>query len=209
MQHCYCSVRKYRLPGSYIRCSTATLRYENVDCLDPTYDAALLLFGTKISTAWILHRMQHCYCSVRKYRLPGSYIRCSTATVWYENIDCLYPTYDAALLLFDMKISTACILHTMQHCYYSLWKYRLSVSYIRCSTATIRYENIDCLYPTYDAALLLFDMKISTACILHTMQHCYCSLWKYRLPVSYVRYNTTTVRYANIDSIWPTYDAAY
>jgi len=55
----------------------ATVRYENIDCLCRTCDAALLLFDVQL--------------------------RLQRATIWCENVDKLYPTYDAAVLLFGMN----------------------------------------------------------------------------------------------------------
>jgi hypothetical protein len=53
-----------------------------------TYEAALLLFGMKTSTA-LVHTMQQSYYSAIKRQLK------------------LFPACDAALLLFGMKASTA------------------------------------------------------------------------------------------------------
>lgn len=60
----------------------ATVRYENMDCLCLTCDAALLLFDMSVSTTFA-----GWYYLVWKYRLTLSYIRCSSATVRHEYIN--------------------------------------------------------------------------------------------------------------------------
>jgi hypothetical protein len=53
------------------------------------------------------------------------------ATIWCENIDYLYPTYDAALLLFGVKISTTLGAHVKRGVLLFGIQYVISVRTVR------------------------------------------------------------------------------
>ena len=166
---CYYLVWKYRLTVSYIGCSPATVRYENMDCLCRTCDTALLLFDMNISSTFAA-----CYYLVWKYRLTVSYIRCSLATVRHEDINYVrsprkmrratvwYPVryqraYSSIPVSWHLEgiygklageTSEYCLcpsrfLRFCPICNPASFKIREMDCTMQC--ATVRYENIDCL----------------------------------------------------------------